>query len=39
MAKKATTAANVCANIYEGGFMLAFDCVGVEMCRFARSAL
>ena len=34
-AKKATQTANICANIYEGEFMLNFDCVGVEKCRFA----
>jgi len=34
-AKKATKTANVCANIYEGDFSVNFDCVGVEVCRFA----
>ena len=34
-AKKATKTANICANIYEGEFQLNFDCVGVEVCRFA----
>lgn len=34
-AKKATKTPNVCANLYEGDFMINFDCVGVEMCRFA----
>lgn len=34
-AKKATKTANICANIYEGEFMLNFDCVGVEICRYA----
>lgn len=33
--KKTTSTANVCANVYEGEFMLNFDCVGVTMCRFA----
>lgn len=33
--KKATKTANVCANIYESEFQLSFDCVGVEVCRFA----
>jgi hypothetical protein len=27
--------ANICANIYEGEFILSFDCVGVQTCRFA----
>ena len=34
-AKKATKSANICVNIYEGAFMLNFDCVGVDKCRFA----
>lgn len=33
--KNAIKTANVCANIYEGEFMLNFDCVGVEKCRHA----
>lgn len=33
--KKATKTANICANIYEGEFQISFDCVGVEVCRFA----
>lgn len=34
-AKKATKTANICANIYESEFQLNFDCVGVDVCRFA----
>ena len=34
-AKKATKTANICANMYEGEFQLSFDCVGVDVCRFA----
>jgi hypothetical protein len=34
-AKKATKTANLCVTIYEGDFDISFDCVGVEMCRFA----
>lgn len=34
-ARKATKTANVCAMFYEGEFQLNFDCVGVEVCRFA----
>ncbi len=33
--KKATKTANICANMYEGEFQVSFDCVGVEVCRFA----
>jgi len=38
-AKKTTKTANICANIYEGEFMLNFDCVGVKMCRFALCSM
>jgi hypothetical protein len=34
-AKKATKTANIGATFYEGDFQLSFDCVGVEVCRFA----
>jgi len=34
-AKKATKTANVCATIYEGGFDINFDCVGVLACKYA----
>ena len=33
--KKTTKTANICANIYEGEYQVSFDCVGVEVCRFA----
>jgi hypothetical protein len=33
--KNATKTTNICANIYEGEFQISFDCVGVEVCRFA----
>lgn len=38
-AKKATKTANICANIYEGEFLLSLDCVGVDLCRFALCSL
>ena len=34
-AKTATKTANICANIYEGKFIVSFDCVGVLECEFA----
>ena len=33
--KKATKTTYICATTYSGGFDLTFDCVGVEVCRFA----
>lgn len=33
--KKVNKTANVVANIYEGEFSINFDCVGVEVCRYA----
>jgi len=33
------TTANICASIYEGGFTLDFNCVGVEICRFALCSM
>lgn len=33
--KKASKTANICANIYEGEFLISFECVGVDACRFA----
>jgi hypothetical protein len=33
------TAANICATTYEGAFQLDFNCVGVEMCRFALCSM
>ena len=38
-AKLATKTANVVATIYEGAFDIAFDCVGVTVCRFAMCSL
>jgi hypothetical protein len=37
--KKAIKSANICANIYEGRFVLDFDCAGVEMCRYALCSI
>lgn len=34
-ANKATKAANIDANIYDGVFQLLFDCVGVTTCYYA----
>lgn len=34
-AKKATKTANTVATLYEGSFNITFDCVGVELCRYA----
>lgn len=34
-AKRATKSANINATLYDGDFQLGFDCVGVEVCRFA----
>jgi hypothetical protein len=33
--KKPTKTANILATLYEGGFQISFDCVGVEACWFA----
>lgn len=33
--KKANKTANVNASLYDGDFQVGFDCVGVEVCRFA----
>lgn len=33
--KTATKTANVCVTIHKGKFDINFDCVGVEVCRFA----
>ena len=33
--KKTTKTANACATIYEGKFDINFDCVGVNLCKFA----
>lgn len=33
--KKANKTANVSASFYDGDFQIAFDCVGVDKCRFA----
>ncbi len=38
-AKKATKTANICATVYEGNFDITFDCVGVEVCRFALCSM
>jgi hypothetical protein len=34
-AKKRTKTTNILAQIYEGNFELSFDCMGVDVCRFA----
>jgi len=34
-AKPATKAANINVSLYDGEFCVAFDCVGVMVCRFA----
>lgn len=33
--KKATKTANVNVTLYDGEFQVGFDCVGVEVCRYA----
>ena len=33
--KKATKTANVNVTLYDGEFQVGFDCVGVEICRYA----
>jgi hypothetical protein len=38
-AKKATKMPGVYASLYPGDFQLSFDCVGVEVCKFALCAL
>jgi len=38
-AKKNTKTANICANIYEGEFQISFECVGVQVCRFALCSM
>jgi hypothetical protein len=33
--KKATKLPNICAGLYLGDFHLNFDCIGVEICKYA----
>jgi hypothetical protein len=35
MTKKNTQTANINATLYDGEFQVGYDCVGVEICRFA----